>query len=478
MTKGPTNATNSIETTPVWQVLRALPVTALLEIEKCTRSPFLNQRDDVVQLYKALRKRIANGGTPPGREVLAREIWPDQPFDSKQFRVALHFLQELVFQYLRLKKAESDPGRAQLDLVQALRELSLDHLAENILVKNEDFFLNQPRKDAATHERQFLYRVELLRLAGGGARTRNLDLQGLSTQLDKAFILKKLKTAAELLSHQRVFKVEYDFGMLDWLLTYLHEQPALLATPEIQLYYNCCMALKHPENSRYFLALKPALQTVEDLFPPEECREIVLLTLNYCIRRLNSGEAAFAREGFELYRTALEKGYLLEKGELDRFTFHNVVAIGIMLEAFEWVEQFINQYSGKIAPTHRESMSSYCRARLAYGQKKYPDAIGLLQKADYNDLLLNLAAKTILLKIYVETDELRLLDAHLDAMTNFLRRKKIIGYHRENYLNIVKYGRKLTSLNRFDKAACGALRTMVEQEPNLTEKAWFLQQLK
>jgi outer membrane protein assembly factor BamD (BamD/ComL family) len=152
-----------------------------------------------------------------------------------------------------------------------------------------------------------------------------------------------------------------------------------------------------------------------------------------------------------------------------------VVAIGIKLGSFDWVDYFIKTYSKKIAPAHRETMSSYCRARLAYGQKNYQEAVSLLQKADYNDLLLHLAAKTILMKIYFETDENRLLDALLDSMTNFLRRKKIIGYHRENYLNIVKYGRRLAALNRFDRVACDLFKTAITEEPNLTERNWFLQ---
>jgi hypothetical protein len=465
---------NPLENTPVWQILQALPVTALLEIEKCTRSPYFNQREDVALLYKALRKQLP-GGIAPSREKAAAEVWPNTPYNSNTFRIALHFLQELVYQYLRIKKVESDQGRSHLDLVQALRGLSLDHLAGEVLAKSESYFEDTQRKDATFQEQQFLYRAELLRLAGGGVRTRKLDLQGLSTQLDKSFILKKLKTAAELLSHQRVFKVEYDFGMLDWLLEHLNQTPELLAAPEINLYYNCCLSLKYPEVDHYFKTLKPSLQTVEDMFPPEECREIVLLALNYCIRRLNAGDEAFAQEGFDLYIAALEKGYLLEKGELDRFTFHNVVAIGIKLGSFDWVDYFIKTYSNKIAPAHRETMSSYCRARLAYSQKNYRDAVSLLQKADYNDLLLHLAAKTILMKIYFETDEHRLLDALLDSMTNFLRRKKIIGYHRENYLNIVKYGRRLSALNRFDRVACDLFKTAITEEPNLTERNWFLQ---
>ena len=66
-------------------------------------------------------------------------------------------------------------------------------------------------------------------------------------------------------------------------------------------------------------------------------------------------------------------------------------------------------------------------------------ALKLLQKAEFGDLLLNLAARSLQLKIYYELQELDLLDSHLQAFRTFLRRKKELGYHRDNYLNTVRF---------------------------------------
>ncbi|HQU58953.1 MAG TPA: hypothetical protein PLU64_07150, partial [Saprospiraceae bacterium] len=99
------------------------------------------------------------------------------------------------------------------------------------------------------------------------------------------------------------------------------------------------------------------------------------------------------------------------------------------------------------------------------------------QKANYRDPLLNLAAKTLLIKIYYETEEYSLLQAHLEAMRNYIRRKKVIGYHRTNYLNITLYARKLMALAPFDKAGAKKLAEAIRQEEVLTEKAWFMAQL-
>ena len=466
-----------MESTTVWQILCALPAKALLEIEKMTISPFFNQRDDVAALFRCLKKAIRSKSAP-SREQLFTLLWPGKAFNSADFRLALHFLQQVVFQYLAYKKAVENEAQQVLLLSQSLRDLSLDHIAQQVLSKSEEAITANNRQDPDTQELRFQFFVESLKSSGsGGSRSRNLNLQNLSTQLDNAFILRKLKTSCELLSHQAVIKVEYNYGILPTMLDYIENDPDIQQMPEVMLYYNCYLALKKPGEPQYFQAMKPVLMEVESMFQPSECRDIVLLALNYCIRRLNAGDSNFAREGLELYANALEKGYLLEKGELDRFTFRNVVAMGLMMNSYDWVERFIDTYSVQIAVPYRESMVSFSRARLEYSRKRYPEAMVLLQKADYEDLLLNLAAKTLLMKIYYESDENRLLESLLDSMSIFLRRKKVIGYHKQNYQNIVKYGRRLLALNRFDVQAIVALRQAVQEETHLTERLWFLEQL-
>lgn len=466
-----------MEKTGVWQIMHALPGHSLAEIEKMTVSPYFNQREDVIALFRVLKQALKSRSLP-AREQIAAQVWPGQSFNSADFRLALHFLQQLIFKYLSLKKADEDEARQKLLCAQALRELSLEHIAQTLLSKSEPAIASDGISDPDMHERRFQFIAESLRSSGsGGSRSRNLNLQDLSTQLDKAFILRKLKTACELLSHQAVVKVEYDYGMLPALMHYIESDENIRNLPEVALYYNCYMALKTPDDPAYFRLIKPMLMDVEKIFQPSECRDIVLLALNYCIRKLNAGDSNFAREGLDLYDNALQKGYLLEKGELDRFTFRNVVAMGLMINSFDWVEKFIDTYGSQISLPYRESMVSFSRARLEYSRKRYPEAMVLLQKADYDDLLLNLAAKTLLMKIYYESGEDRLLDSLLDSMSIFLRRKKIIGYHKQNYLNIAKFGRRLMSINRFNGPAVEALKIAIQEESHLTERVWFLVQL-
>ena len=287
----------------------------------------------------------------------------------------------------------------------------------------------------------------------------------------------KLKQTCFSIAHQNVFNKEYHFGLLSEILQYI-EQKQLLDIPAIRVYYHCYHALTQPEEKQYYLQLKEALLQYAHHFPATEIRDLFLLTINYCIRRMNAGIKHFEQEVLDWYQTGLQNEHLMTNGTLSRFTYRNITTMGLIIQDYDWVENFIHEYKDKLEKNYRESAYSFNLARLEYERKNYTRALQLLQKSEYKDLLLNLGAKTIALKIYYELKEYDLLDSHLDAMTNFIRRKKIIGYHRENYLKLLYFTKKLLELRSFDKAAKAQLFSDIDQTPVLAEKNWLQEQLK
>jgi hypothetical protein len=147
-----------------------------------------------------------------------------------------------------------------------------------------------------------------------------------------------------------------------------------------------------------------------------------------------------------------------------------------MEQEWAWAEWFVAAYKDYLEPSQREAAFSLNSARLAFARRLYDDALLLLQRADYKDLIHSMVAKTLQLKIYFEKQEWELLDAQLKTMRMFIRRNKRMGYHHKNWQNIVRFTQKLTELNPFDAARRTALISEIEKEDILTEKQWLLEQ--
>ena len=279
-----------------------------------------------------------------------------------------------------------------------------------------------------------------------------------------------------------VFLDDTNMKIHSWLfnIKFIQQQlylSVLLKLANVAIYYHCFLMLGVHKEEVHFRTFKDLFLQHHASFDTNETRDLFLMGINYGIRKVNNGEERYFEDIMRLYEVALEGDHLLENGLLSRFTYYNIVAAALRTERFNWGEQFIQQYKLKQAKAYRESSFSFCKARLAYAKKDFDEALPLLQKANYKDPLLNLSAKVLLLKIYDELDELDLLQAHLDAMQNYILRKKVIGYHKKNYLNIIRYTKKLIGLNYFDKVAIEKLQLKVQQEEILTEKKWLLQQL-
>ena len=91
--------------------------------------------------------------------------------------------------------------------------------------------------------------------------------------------------------------------------------------------------------------------------------------------------------------------------------------------------------------------------------------------------MVNLNAKTILLKVYYELDEIKVLESLLESMRAYLQRKKVVGIQKALYKNMLKYTKKLLKVNPYSRAQKDKLKAEIEAAKPLTEKAWLLKQL-
>ena len=458
-------------------LLQTLSKKEWRELDRFVRSPYFNRDDGVARLFGLLREQVQELNVPPHKELIFKKLYPDtSTYDDQQMRLLMSYLLKLTEAFLVQQEQALDTMRLKTLLTAQYRKRRLPRHFANAWKEAQKSRELHPYRNADFFQDAFRLEMENYRFQASSKRIREFNLQEVADSLDIVFISQKLRQACSMLSHQAVYKAEYDFGLLEPALQYI-EDHKLLHLPAISVYYYCFRALTRPEDDHFFHEFKKQILIWTDLFPPDEMRDLFILGINYCIKRYNEGAGAYLKDEFELYREGLDRGILLSEGQLSRFTYRNAVALGLVLKEYSWVEQFLHQYRDHLPPSHRESMFSFCLALLQYSRQHYKEALDLLQKSEYEDLLLNLAAKTVQLKIFYEWGETDLLSAHLQAMRAFIRRKKIIGYHQENYLNTIQLTRRLVEVNPFDKKAVEDLKAEIGQTRNLAEKAWLLTQV-
>ena len=67
------------------------------------------------------------------------------------------------------------------------------------------------------------------------------------------------------------------------------------------------------------------------------------------------------------------------------------------------------------------------------------------------------------------------MEAHLDAMRSYIRRKSsIIGYHQDNYLNLIKFSKRLLKFQH-DKKELQLLYDEIVASKMFAERKWLLE---
>lgn len=465
-----------MENTRLLKILHTLSKTELQELRKFVRTPFFNQRSEVPLLLDYLLPALVKDKATLDKEAAYRHIFGKTGYDDHRIRMAMSFLFQLTGQFLAVKAFLGNGIAYRRQLAAVFRERHMPEQAEKINLEAYLLQQNQPLRNADFMEERYQILLEKHRQQIETQRIEQPALQEQSDQLDQAFLARKLWQACAMLSHQNVSNASYHFGMLDAAIQFA-EQSGILELPAIAIYYHCYQTLLNPVQSTHFQLFRKYLTDCAGQFPAEEIRDLYILAINYCIRQYNAGNLEYLSQQFDLYKEGLERNYFLSEGQISRYTYQNVATIGLVMRELEWVETFIYDYRPLLREEHREGLFSFNLARLEYYRRDLGKALQLLQKAEYKDLLLNLAAKILQLKIFYELQEFDLLASHLQAVRSFIRRKKVMGYHRENYMNTVHFTQKLLEVNPFDKTAIAELRHEIEQTKAVAEKEWLLSQV-
>ncbi len=444
--------------------------------KKFLNSPVFNKNQALLKIFDFFEQRRFSLKKIDFSENLFSEIFPEARFEAaKMYHTSNYFLRAAEDYMAWDEWQQNEPGQL-LHLLTACRKRGLEKHFKTTNQRLRDVHEGHPHRNPQHY--QFSYQLALeeyqqsMQLGRSGAE----QLQPLSDLHDVAFIAEKLKNACILLSWRKLLRTEFDMGLLPAVLEYVNTRPHLREFPAIAIYYYGFLTLTEPEQEAHFFALKAHLIAAREKFPQQELGNVYLLAVNFCINRINLKQNNYLREVLDLYQSGLEAEVFLENGQISRFTYTNITLSALRCREFEWVARFLEKYRDRIPEHHRQGTYAFNLARYFCEKGDYDRAMPLLQEMDFDDVLHNLVAKTMLVRMYYETGEHNALASLLDSLDTYLRRKNLIGEQQQTaYKNTVRFVRKLMSLKPGHQKARELLRQEMADTRLLAEKDWLMQ---
>ena len=460
--------------TLIWKAFISLNKSEIKLFKQFLLSPFFNHRNDVVALALYFQSCLSKKDCIPDKKIAYQQMYPNTEYDDHKQRQACTFLLDLLEQFWAIDQLKNNETKIKTLVLEQYRKRHLEKHFQRTLIETKQLIEQQKYRSAELHFQQSDVLLEEYRFNVSEKRFSDANLQAISNQFDYGYFAVKLRQASANISQQAIYRSDYQINMITQIIQQIEENE-LQEVTAVGLYYYTFRCLSNPENEEYFFDLRKNLSEKGHLFPIDEIRDLYLLAINYCIKKHNEGHDKFLKAELELYEEGLNLKYLYIDGYLSRFTYRNVVTLALTLKEYEWVAKFIEQFKDDIELIYREGNYNYCRARLAYEQKEYNIIFELLQQADYEDILISLASKALLLKVLFETQAYDTLEAHLDAMRSYIRRKSsIIGYHQDNYLNLIKFSKRLLKFQH-DKKELKLLYDEIVASKMFAERKWLLE---
>lgn len=441
------------------------------------RSPYFNKNKELIRLTNYLKKEAARDFPEDKlvREAVFAAIFPKEKYDDKQLNYATSQLLKLAERFIGLQRYEQEPVLPLHHQLVSYVERDVDKNYHYIFRQTLDRVKAQVQRNADYFfQRYLLAEVADAHFAKKKVRQYDPNLQAAADFLDVFYLAKKLRYLCMMLDQQK-------FIQSDYRLNLLAEVKSILATgkfagePTVEVYHALLLMLSGLDSAVHFESFTALLQTHFTLFPKEEQRVLYQFAINFCIHRIRFGEKEYAKNLMQLYREGVANEVLLENGQISPWTFKNMVKLGLGLQQYDWVEDFVRNYSEKLEADKRTDAYHYNMSDLFYHRQNYDEALFHLNQVEFSDIHYQLGAKVMLLKIYYEIDAT---EAFLSLVSSFkiflLRNKSVPKSVKAPYESFVNLAYELF---KSDDKGREKLHTKIRETQMLNDRTWLLQQL-
>ena len=456
-----------MQQTPLVRTLSALGLRERQELRRWVQSPAFNRRPEVARLYDWICSHLKQESEAIN---LAKTTAADYlSVDDPSLRHTMSFLFQVVKQYLAWREWSADTSARGLYLCRALRKRGLTRIFEKEFKSLEKPDENGPR-NADFYWLRYRLHLEQWEAQHGTGQSEATRLAAANEDFGVFVAITALRHGCAALD-QPGLQVPQQVAWLPETLA-AAEAGRFSTNPGVQVYYHC-FQLMHTGAEAHFPALKTLLAAHDGLLPPQELRDVYLVAINFCIKKLNTGARGYIREALDLYRAGLERDVIQDNGVLAKATYQNILLLAIAEEEWDWALDFLEHYRSALPSGERHNTYHFNLALYYFRKKDYPAAQDILRRVEFRDVFHNLDARRMLVRIYYDTGAFSALDSLLHSFRIYLQRHRNIGYHRDLNANFVRCVQRLLQLPPGDEAARDKLRRRIAAETYIAEREWL-----
>ena len=244
----------------------------------------------------------------PRREIPRAGYTWEFPFDDLKFRKINSDLLKIVQEFIGYElMKEKNHLKLRIEFEGIINE-KIEPLYKSIrnqLVREEKYRLDHSAEfyydRFETEKLLFEIKTEFEKKNRKSDIQRDLNIVNINDNLDKFYLIEKLKLYATLLSWKKIAKLEIDIGNIQKAIDLLPKSEKN-KSPVIRIYELIINMLQDPVNQDPYFELKKTIRNYKDHLPRNEIKYVYDAAITYAVDRTNEGVPEFLTELFELYQ--------------------------------------------------------------------------------------------------------------------------------------------------------------------------------
>jgi hypothetical protein len=429
------------------------------EFGKFIKSPFFNNRKDIISYYSFLKKHHPGfTGKCFTAENIFSHVYAGRPFNNNEFLKLNSAMNQLGNDFLRFS---SDRFFNDYRLLGQYVDRNLGKQFRTLYKKLDDYLENEAELDNLIFIKKIYLETFYIKYSMNRDRQKEIcpDIIKRGNYFAYQSLMWIMIQSRDMAANYSAFNYDYkespankfiesiDLEKLVSMIEYENNRLGRF----LKYYVYCMMITMHPEKGEYFFVFKESFRAIYDEVNRMEKNNYLARMQTYVMKHIQKGDLKYLNELLDAYKFFFDKKGIFENDFIPMPPFRNCITLSLEANDFDFAKKLIDKYSERLYPEYRQDTKNICRALVEFKLKNYDAVIDSLKIFSYSYPLHKIDVRHLLLKTYFEMNEFDHLQSHIDSFRHFLSNNKTISAGTKNkyhsLLNLVSqiYTAKINS---------------------------------
>ncbi|HEX2786764.1 MAG TPA: hypothetical protein VHP32_02585 [Ignavibacteria bacterium] len=459
----------------------------LLEFEKFIKSPFFNTSERVTKLFFYL-KSLYPGITEEkiSRENIFKAINSGKKYDDQNARKLISDFNRIFEKYLAYKSFEKYKSAYNSYLSTSLKEAGDQKLFNFTAKKILTDFDNNFNRDNDYY--YYKYKIE------NDVYYANFDsykpgipkiIKDKSKDVDFLFAFMKLHIYNEVLNIETAMKkkLDFDYSYYDSIMGFVKQNETEIKRkhPDLYVIYLRTLMYKHSDEFAYVKELINYIRKNARKFNKEKLNFYYTFAAAFYWEFYNKGDLSVIAPLFSIYNSMMKAESLIMYNKIFAADFNCIVLVGLHLEKYDWLENFIYKYGSYLDKEIRKDLVNLALARLHFRKNDFEKAISFASKVKSSSPIYYVNINFIFGKSFFEQNDIKSLEYILDNLKHYKSRNKQINKDLIDNINIFNFymTRLIKIYDSNDEDSYIELKNFLKKEKRFVpDKRWLIEKIK